>query len=91
MIIEKPKTESVPEEGVRHRSLAVERTLGSYDLIEQVADYSAAKIHAPCIVNLATGEVAELTVYDQYSTEVFAEGVYFVLYWSGCGYPTEFR
>ena len=35
---------------------------------------SAAKIHAPCIVNLATGEVAELTVYDQNPTEVSAEG-----------------
>lgn len=33
-----------------------------------------AKIHAPCIVNLATGEVAELTVYDQHPTEVTAEG-----------------
>jgi hypothetical protein len=35
---------------------------------------SAAKIHAPCIVNLATGEVAELAVYDQHPTEVTAEG-----------------
>ena len=41
---EKSMTESVPEEGVRHRSLAVERTLGSQDLIELVADYIAEKI-----------------------------------------------
>ena len=44
MIIEKPKTESVPEEGVRHRGLTVERTFGSKDLIELVADYIAEKI-----------------------------------------------
>ena len=35
---------------------------------------SAAKIHAPCIINLTTGEVAELAVYDQHPTEVTAEG-----------------
>ena len=44
MKIEKPKTESVPEEGVRHRGLTVERTFGSQDLIELVADYIAEKI-----------------------------------------------
>ena len=55
MIIEKAKTESVPEEGVRHRGLTVERTYGSQDLIELVADYIAEKIeiehpaeHAKC-------------------------------------------
>jgi len=42
--IEKPKTESVPEEGVRHSGLTVERTFGSQDLIELVADYIAEKI-----------------------------------------------
>ena len=41
---EKPKTESVPEEGVRHKGLTVERTFGSQDLIELVADYIAEKI-----------------------------------------------
>ena len=41
---EKQKTESVPEEGVRHRGLTVERTFGSKDLIELVADYIAEKI-----------------------------------------------
>ena len=41
---EKQKTELVPEEGVRHRSLTVERTFGSQDLIELVADYIAEKI-----------------------------------------------
>ena len=35
---------------------------------------TAAKIHAPCIVNLATGEIAELAVYDSHPTEVSAEG-----------------
>ena len=35
---------------------------------------TAANIYAPCIVNLATGEVAELAVYDQHPTEVTAEG-----------------
>ena len=44
MKIEKPKTESVPEEGVRHRGLTVERTFGSKDYIELVADYIAEKI-----------------------------------------------
>ena len=44
MKIEKPKTESVPEEGVRHRGLTVERTFGSQDLIDLVADYIAEKI-----------------------------------------------
>ena len=44
MKIEKPKTESVPEEGVRHSGLTVERTFGSQDLIELVADYIAEKI-----------------------------------------------
>ena len=33
-----------------------------------------ANIHAPCIVNLATGEVAELAAYDPHPTEVSAEG-----------------
>ena len=28
------------------------------------------KIHAPCIVNLATGEVAELAIYDPHPTEI---------------------
>ena len=28
-----------------------------------------AKIHAPCIVNLSTGEVAELSVYESHPTE----------------------
>ena len=28
------------------------------------------KIHAPCIVNLATGEVTELSVYDPHPTEI---------------------
>jgi len=41
---EKQKTELVPEEGVRHRGLTVERTFGSQDLIELVADYIADKI-----------------------------------------------
>ena len=41
---EKPKTESVPEEGVQHRGLTVERAFGSQDLIELVADYIAEKI-----------------------------------------------
>ena len=41
---EKPKTESVPEEGVRCTNLIVERTYGSQDLIELVADYIAEKI-----------------------------------------------
>ena len=35
---------------------------------------TAANIYAPCIVNLATGKVAELAVYDQHPTEVTAEG-----------------
>ena len=35
---------------------------------------TAAKIHVPCIVNLATGEIAELAVYDSHPTEVSAEG-----------------
>ena len=29
-----------------------------------------AKVHAPCIVNLATGEVAELAIYDPHPTEI---------------------
>ena len=37
-------TESVPEEGVWHSGLTVERTFGSQDLIELVADYIAEKI-----------------------------------------------
>ena len=41
---EKPKTESVPEEGIKRTSLTVERTYGSQDLIELVADYIAEKI-----------------------------------------------
>lgn len=41
---EKPKTESVSEEGVRCSNLTVERTYGSQDLIELVADYIAEKI-----------------------------------------------
>ncbi len=41
---EKPKTESVSEEGVRSSNLTVERTFGSQDLIELVADYIAEKI-----------------------------------------------
>ena len=41
---EKIKTESVPEEGVRHRGLTIERTFGSQDLIELMADYIAEKI-----------------------------------------------
>ncbi len=41
---EKSMTESVPEEGVRHRGLTVERAFGSKDLIELVADYIAEKI-----------------------------------------------
>ena len=44
MKIEKQKTELVPEEGVRHSCLTVERTFGSQDLIELVADYIAEKI-----------------------------------------------
>ena len=28
------------------------------------------KIHAPCIINLATGEVAELAIYDPHPTEI---------------------
>lgn len=31
-----------------------------------------ANIHAPCIVNLATGEVAELAIYDPHPTETYA-------------------
>ncbi len=41
---EKIKTESVPEEGLRCTNLIVERTFGSKDLIELVADYIAEKI-----------------------------------------------
>lgn len=41
---EKQKTELVPEEGARHSGLTVERTFGSQDLIELVADYIAEKI-----------------------------------------------
>ena len=41
---EKPKIESVPEEGIKCTSLTVERTFGSQDLIELVADYIAEKI-----------------------------------------------
>ena len=41
---EKQKTESVPEEGIKCTSLTVERTFGSLDLIELVADYIAEKI-----------------------------------------------
>ena len=41
---EKQKTESVSEEGVRSSNLTVERTFGSQDLIELVADYIADKI-----------------------------------------------
>ena len=41
---EEQKTELVPEEGVRHRGLTVERTFGSQDLTELVADYIAEKI-----------------------------------------------
>ena len=41
---EKPKTESVQEEGIKCTSLTVERTYGSQDLIELVADYIAEKI-----------------------------------------------
>ena len=41
---EKQKTKLVSEEGVRHRGLTVERTFGSQDLIELVADYIAEKI-----------------------------------------------
>ena len=40
----KSKTESVPEEGIKCTSLTVERTFGSQDLIELVADYIADKI-----------------------------------------------
>ncbi|MBQ3257087.1 MAG: hypothetical protein IJA67_06725 [Oscillospiraceae bacterium] len=31
---------------------------------------AGAKVHAPCIVNLATGEVSELSVYDPHPTEI---------------------
>ena len=41
---EKIQTESVLEEGARHSGLTVERTFGSQDLIELVADYIAEKI-----------------------------------------------
>ncbi len=41
---DKPKTESIPEEGVKCTNLTVERTFGSQDLIELVADYIAEKI-----------------------------------------------
>ena len=41
---EKIQTESVHEEGARHSGLTVERTFGSQDLIELVADYIAEKI-----------------------------------------------
>ena len=44
---EKPMTESAqntPEEHARCNSLTVERTYGSQDLIELVADYIAEKI-----------------------------------------------
>ena len=41
---EKLKTESIPEEGARNAGLTVERTFGSQDLIELVADYIAEKI-----------------------------------------------
>ncbi|MBQ7922457.1 MAG: hypothetical protein IJ325_07765 [Clostridia bacterium] len=41
---EKPKTESVQEDVTRCSNLTVERTFGSQDLIELVADYIAEKI-----------------------------------------------
>ena len=41
---EKSKMESVSEEGLRCTNLTVERTFGSQDLIELVADYIAEKI-----------------------------------------------
>ena len=41
---EKLKTESVSEEGLRCTNMTVERTFGSQDLIELVADYIAEKI-----------------------------------------------
>ena len=41
---EKSKTEPVSEEGLRCTNLTVERTFGSQDLIELVADYIADKI-----------------------------------------------
>ena len=41
---EKAKIESVSEESVKCTSLTVERTFGSQDLIELVADYIADKI-----------------------------------------------
>lgn len=31
---------------------------------------TGARIHAPCIVNLSTGEVSELSVYDSHPTEI---------------------
>ena len=31
---------------------------------------AGTKVHAPCIVNLATGEVAELAIYDPHPTEI---------------------
>ena len=40
---EKLKKESAPEECVRNSNLTVERTFGSQDLIELVADYIAEK------------------------------------------------
>jgi len=33
-------------------------------------NHTGAKVHAPCVVNLATCEVAELSVYDSHPTEV---------------------
>ena len=41
---EKSKTEPVSEEGLRCTNLTVERTFGSQDLIELMADYIADKI-----------------------------------------------
>ena len=33
-------------------------------------NHAGAKVHAPCLINLATGEAAELSVYDPDPTEV---------------------
>ena len=33
-------------------------------------NHTGVKVHAPCLINLSTGEVAELSVYDPHPTEV---------------------
>ena len=47
---------------------------------------TADKIHAPCIVNLATGEVAELAIFDQHPTDdSAAEKKGYTSFYTGAG------